>query len=534
MWILLASAACMLLGAIVLFATVSGPADPNANRNHVASAAANSSDAPDPLVAVGASASATGREQIVDDSSGKLLWASPTNGVPLSLAYVPGGTQCLIHFRPALVASHPEGERILAALGPWGKSIVTRLEASLNSKLADIDSLLVAIIVTPDGRLDACLRATLNASALEKPLADRLPPGESKEHGDHAYRVLEGRAHFIPPPGQDTIVVCPTELAAELLDSEGQAPPLVRDVENLAAHAHGDRAVIVIVAPKFLEASGNELLTYEATPLHEVLHALVAADTTAIALSAHWDDNFFTELRATPTLNLSPRRLAVKLHERIAAAPNAIEETVLASPWHPHARKILARFPAMLRALARYSRPGEDDGQAVVRAYLPPMAGHNLLMAAELLLTQPRAGESVTATEPSTVAKPSNVEERLAATTSLSFSKDSLERALELLAEDIGVEIVLQGADLQLDGITKNQSLALDLQDRPAGEILLEILLRANPDRTATGPGDPRQKLVYVIQPGQAGGPERIIVTTRTAAEKRKWPLPGVFLPTQR
>ena len=524
----------MLLAAIVLFAISPGPADSAANRNQVASAVANSSDAPDPLVAVGASAGATGGEQIVDDPSGKLLWASPTNGAPLSLAHVPGGTQCLIHVRPALVASHHEGERILAALGPWGRSIVTRLQASLNSELAEIESLLVAIIVTPEGKLDACLRATLNAAALEKPLADRLPPGEPKEHGEHGYRVLDGRAYFIPPDSQDTIVVCPAELAAELLDSEGQAPPLVRDVESLAAHAHVDRAWTVIVAPNFLEASGNELLIAEAAPLHEVLQALVGTDATAIALSAHWDEDFFVELRATPTLNLSPRRLAVKLHERIAAAPDAIEETVLASPWHPHARKILARFPAMLRALARYSRPGDDDRQAVVRAYLPPMAGHNLLMAAELLLTQPRAGESVAAADPPTVVKPSTVEEQLAAATSLSFSKDSLERALELLAEDIEVEIVLQGADLQLDGITKNQSLALDLQDRPAGEILLEILLRANPDRTATGPADPRQKLVYVIQPGQAGGPGRIIVTTRTAAEKRNDRLSDVFLPTQR
>jgi hypothetical protein len=155
-------------------------------------------------------------------------------------------------------------------------------------------------------------------------------------------------------------------------------------------------------------------------------------------------------------------------------------------------------------------------------------------MAAELLLTQPRAGESTTTVESPGDAKPSTIEERLAAATSLSFTKDSLERALELLAEDIGVEISLQGADLQLDGITKNQSLALDLRNRPAREILLEILLRANSDRTATGPTDPRQKLVYVIQPDQAGRPGRIIVTTRTAAEKREDRLPDVFLPRQR
>ena len=470
------------------------------------------------------------REQAVDDPAGELLWASPTAGEPLSLAYVPAGTQCLIHVRPALLASHPEGERVLAALGPWGQSMVTQLETALGAELADIESLLVAIVVSADGKLDACLRAQLILPVTDDALATRFPSSKLNTHGERSYHVAGDRAYFIPQSDQHAIVACRANLAAELIDSGGDAPPLVRDIERLAEHADVERAVTVVVAPKFLEASGNELLFAQAAPLHEVLHWLLGADATAIALSAHWDDNFFVEFRATPALNIPARRLAAKLRERIVAAPDAIEETILASPWHPYGRKVLARLPAMLRVLARYARAGEDDRQALVRAYLPPMAGHNLLMAAELLLTQPRAGEVAATTGPPTPAKPVTLEDRLAATTSLTFPKDSLERALELLAEDAGIEITILGPDLQLDGITKNQSLALDLRDRPAGEILVEILLKANPDRTATSPADARQKLVYVIEPSPAGGPGRIIVTTRTAAEKRGDRLPDAFL----
>src|SRR5688572_12150972 len=50
-------------------------------------------------------------EEIIDDSKGELLWASPTQGPPLSLAYVPAGTQCLIHLRPALINGTDEGRR---------------------------------------------------------------------------------------------------------------------------------------------------------------------------------------------------------------------------------------------------------------------------------------------------------------------------------------------------------------------------------------------------------------------------------------
>ncbi len=92
----------------------------------------------------------------------------------------------------------------------------------------------------------------------------------------------------------------------------------------------------------------------------------------------------------------------------------------------------------------------------------------------------------------------------------------------------------MAGADLQLEGITRNQQLSLDLRDRPGSEILVEILRGANPDRTAAGPADPRQKLVYVIEPPAGDAPGRIIVTTRSAAEKRGQTLPDAFLGTAR
>src|SRR5262249_45337670 len=58
------------------------------------------------------------------------------------------------------------------------------------------------------------------------------------------------------------------------------------------------------------------------------------------------------------------------------------------------------------------------------------------------------------------------------------------------------------------------------LRDRPAGEMLREVLKLANPDG----------KLVYVIR-RREGGPEAIFVTTRAAAAKRG-EKPGEFAPS--
>ena len=122
-------------------------------------------------------------------------------------------------------------------------------------------------------------------------------------------------------------------------------------------------------------------------------------------------------------------------------------------------------------------------------------------------------------------SSPASIAERLQKKTSLRFAREELEAALNMLAQDIGVEIVIRGQDLQLDGITRNQLFAIDMADRPAEEILVEILRRANPDKLATGPADPRQKLVYVV------GPEAIFITTRAKAAERGERLPAVFQP---
>ena len=113
----------------------------------------------------------------------------------------------------------------------------------------------------------------------------------------------------------------------------------------------------------------------------------------------------------------------------------------------------------------------------------------------------------------------------------MSFPKETLERALEILAEDMGVKIEIAGRDLQLEGITKNQSFGVDLRDKRAGEILLAVLRLANPDRTVASLADAKQKLVYVLREDASGGLGAIVVTTRAAAIRRGDPLPEAFLP---
>jgi hypothetical protein len=247
----------------------------------------------------------------------------------------------------------------------------------------------------------------------------------------------------------------------------------------------------------------------------------------------NWDENFFLELDATPTLETSPEKAARIFSERVSQIPQKLEEYVVGLSAQPHGRLVIARLPEMLRKLVHYTRSSFDREHAVLRCYLPVAAGHNLLMAAELTLAEtpggsPMAVVTAPTTATSAAAPATTASERLAKVTSLKFARDTLESAIDLLAKDVGVPISIRGADLQADGITKNQSFGIDVSGKPGAEILVEILRLANPDKTATGPNDARQKLVYIIEqlPDKT---EQIVVTTRAKAAERKDELPAVF-----
>jgi hypothetical protein len=64
---------------------------------------------------------------------------------------------------------------------------------------------------------------------------------------------------------------------------------------------------------------------------------------------------------------------------------------------------------------------------------------------------------------------------------SLTESRDTLERYVQRLSQLTGVPILLNLSALTLEGITKNQSFALDAQDQEAAAVLMTILKKADP-----------------------------------------------------
>ena len=510
-----------------------------------------------------------------DAAAERALWESPTAGRPLELKYLPPGAQVILAWRPAEVLAHPEGQKLLDTLGSWGQRLRDDLAEVSASDPLNIEQMWVALLDNgPEPPLRYIAVRTIDPVAAN---TWRSSWGNPRPTALTDGTVLEGaqRSYYLPAADERrwAIVAPPNEARSLAEQGEEPVPLISRELESLARASDSERHFTLFVVPSFLRAGGRWLLEGETAALAEPLDWFWGYDSRAVLVSGHLDENLFLEIRVH---DLPEQRAAVLTQEllaRVADVPQRVARHVGGLTPSPYGRAVLERFPAMVEALTGYTRGAALDRHAVLRAYLPAVAAHNLTLGTYVALVEQQAdpataaaaaeaaraggrhraegaegavaampddaaGGAATGTPASPAdsppaAAPSGAapgaetmrdstpdaaaasDERLSRTISLRFPRNTLEGALNLLADEIELPIEILGGDLELEGITRNQSFALDLRDLPAHEVLRGVLRQASPEG----------KLVWVLKSDNDGRPV-IFVTTRAAALSRGDPLP--------
>jgi hypothetical protein len=192
----------------------------------------------------------------------------------------------------------------------------------------------------------------------------------------------------------------------------------------------------------------------------------------------------------------------------------------------------------MMRFVVDQTRFGISDGATVANTYLPPQAVPQVTLAALLAMnTPPGSATSVAAATQAT--QPLTVQEMLERKMSVSFDQESLEDAIAAIVGAFQLslppgstmpEVRIMGGDLQLMGITRNQAVRNFSKSKlPLRQVLTDLVVGANQDKSATGPKDPKQALIWVVADDPMNrGQTAILVTTRQAAEN-KYDLPVEF-----
>ncbi|MFM7522269.1 MAG: protein kinase domain-containing protein [Planctomycetota bacterium] len=467
---------------------------------------------------------------VLADTPG-LPWAPPAPpGPPPALAHLPPGAQVVVLARPAALLATDEGKLFVRALGAEVERALATAARLAGCSPEQIELVQVGWRAADEGLElgavvwgSAALPVAGDAAARTAAWGQREPVERSGE------TVYPGSpvACWVPRRhGGRALVVGSATLVDELVAAEaarvadepgGIEASLPRDLETLVGTLDGGRHVTLFGSPAWLESDGSALVSGPLARLGGALAELFAGGIRAAALGLHFGDTSYAELDVVAPADVPSARLAATLATRIAALPSTAEASCNALDPHPFGRRLVMRLPRMLEVLAENVRAGGEGQVAVVNCHLPPHAAHNLALAAELALAQTPGSGAAPAANARAAPPPAGIRDRLAKRISLSFPRDTLERSIQLLAEETGVPIEIRGSDLQLEGITKNQSFALDECEKAAEGILLVILARSNPDG----------KLVYVVRTRDGG--ESLEITTRAAAGKRGDPIPPVF-----
>jgi serine/threonine protein kinase len=467
--------------------------------------------------------SGSGVVTIPDD--GQTLWAPPVSGEPIAWDYLPARAEIVLALRPAELLRHAEGPKLISSLGPAGGRAWAAAEADIKLPLADVEELTVAWS-NVEGRWGAVHVVRPQKPVTAQQLAEKWPGFQSKTHGAKAYFTDGWLAYAAPEAEQGRrIVISSAALMPELLNAGAEAAPLRREVLKLVQTSDSNRlATLLFTTDAVLVDSAPGLAALGLERLHAAASWMLREEVQAAAVSLHLDENCYLEARLVGSAQTTtPEKLAAVFRERMKSLAVDVEDLLSRIGLHPHGSKVLIRLVEMARFVERQLRIGAEEDQVVINCYLPAVAAHNLVLGAELAISLPGGTEPAppaATTTPAAAAEPAagiaSITEKLRQTASLSFERETLERAIQLLSAETGVPMEILGGDLQVEGITKNQSFKLQETDKPAAEILRKIMLLANPDG----------KLVYVIKPRPPGGEEALFITTRSAAQKRGDKLP--------
>jgi serine/threonine-protein kinase len=475
--------------------------------------------------------------RLVDSTD--LPWASPTAGRPPSLAYLPPGSQLVLLARPAEIVADEEGQQFVRSLGPRAADAIATLTTLCGRPLKDIadvqggwqagggDAAAAAGDVVsgwtvrllepspltddPDARLKAWGKTTPKAVAGETiyngaGLSFWLPEAEA------------GRVLVIAPAALLQATVEASKADGRKADDDTLAVSLPQDLEQLVGMLDRTRHLTVLGSPHYLLHDGRPLLAGPLAGLVEPLAKFLGDGLQAAALSLHFANNFYAEVDTIATRGEQGKALAGRLAKQIDDVADDVEDFCAAIDPHPYGKKLVLRLPTMIRVVAANARCGVEGKGVVLNAYLPRHAGHNLVLASELALEQSPGvgGKGVSPRQMSPVAEAGpagGLEKKI----SLVFAKDTLEKSIQMVSEEIGIPMEILGSDLQLDGITKNLSFEMNERDRPADAVLRAILAKS----------DPAGRLVYVVR--DRGGVTSIEITTKAAAAKRGDTLPPGF-----
>ena len=236
---------------------------------------------------------------LVDDD-GQTMWVSPTHGSPLELVHLPAESQFILILRPGDLHASGELDRIAAAMGPYGEAGIAWLERAAGRRWESIDQVVIAMHLKPDYTPDVVMVV--------------YPTGS---WGDAT--SLPGLEIWKPEGANHYVVATPVVLGT--LKELPRRAALRRDFEALLARSDNERQVTLLMANSLVGSPTGPLWHGPWARLRSAVFAWLPDESQAFALSLHWGETFFAEMRLVATLDQRPEKFAERLHQKTTEGP---------------------------------------------------------------------------------------------------------------------------------------------------------------------------------------------------------------------
>ncbi len=487
--------------------------------------------------------------EIVD--SDRLLWVPPyaADSPPPSLQLLPPGPAVIVSIPLARVAASADAQTLTTTFDAELSPLIAMVEQRAGVTRDQIERCTAALFPGKQGWPEVALAIDLVAPLGVDTLSEKWQALESRTDKGvilYAGEDLDGDAYFVgggekgKPPEDGKVqrfAIASLDRIREVAETEGASIPLVRSMQTLWNQTSVESDLVALVTPNFLFADGREMLASSLPEFRAPLKRWLIPDVAAFSLSASAKDGaLYLELRELPSGGATAATLLKSFRETTQTWPDWADNFILNSVPDPSWRLLATRLPLMLRFVNEQTRNTILGETVVASTYLPTDAGTQVALGTFLAMNTEPGQESLAQTP---TADPLTVDEMLDRPMSISFLQLSLQFAVDAVVDEFkqslpagstmpGVRII--GADLEKNGITQNQQIRnFQRDEQPLRKVLTDLVLGANPDKTATGPSDAKQSLVWVVHPkGKPPEETEILVTTRDAA-KDKYELPNEF-----
>lgn len=513
--------------------------------------------------------------QVLIDDDDATLWESPTAGPPLDLSFHPAAARIIFAIRPAELLSHSEGKQLLRGLGPVLNQRIKHWREQLGLEFDEMERLIITLHPGQQSAYEPFVSIKLKQSTIASDLISKIGSLTVEKVGDIAiYNKPDGTAFYFisdhadekpqddvkpqattetgtePNPGESSVdaknisrfVFGKADAVREVAESAG-LNVLSGTMRKLVDRSDADRHFsFLFLRPAMFNEQGQALMGGQLATLNRQLDLFLQDEIRGGIFSFHVDQGDYFEITFDQTVDLETRELKESLESRLRVFRDDITQFLAKIPANEYWDRVRLRYDNMLADVYRNLRWDVEYGTVVGNCWLPPMAGHNLVGATELVT----AFSSDSASSGSAAVEkkiPASLDELLLTKRNLSVTTNP---DLNLLLSGIRAEILddfgelpfdfeirLIGNDLQKEGITQNQRPGnFQINNKSLAEILAEIMVRCNPDKNVSGPHDLKCKLVWALGPDPANpGNQAILITTRAGVAARNLTLPKDFQP---